>query len=146
MRYLVSRKPNRAVRTMDIFSEMDRMMNSVFNDTPEWDSRVPSVDIREEENRYLLEAELPGYTEKDVHLRVEENLLVLEANRKGEKEDKEPGYLVRERSSASYKRSFVLPKDVDSSKISASMKNGVLSLELQKSEAAKPKTIEIKVK
>lgn len=146
MRYLVTRRPNRAVRTMDIFSEMDRMMNSVFTDTPEWESRAPRVDIREEEGRYLLEAELPGYSEKEVHLRIEENLLVLEASREAEKDEKEPGYLVRERSSSTYKRSFVLPKDVDSSKISASMNNGVLSLELKKSEAAKPKTIEIKVK
>ena len=144
MRYLVTRKPNSVVRNVSLFNEMDRMMNTFFRDTPEWENRTPSVDIREEEDRYILEAELPGYSEKEVHLRMEGNLLVLEASREAEKEEKDTGYLVQERSAASFKRSFVLPKDVDSAKISASMKNGVLSLELRKIEAAKPKTIEIK--
>ena len=102
--------------------------------------------MREEEDRYLMEADLPGYSEKEVNLRVEENLLVLEAKKEEKKDEKAKGYILRERSSVGFKRSFVLPKDVDASQISAVMKNGMLTLELKKAEAAKPKTIEVKVK
>lgn len=144
MKYLVTGKPYGVTSEADLF--MDRMMKSCFRDAPEWESRMPSVDIKEEEGRYLLEAELPGYSEKDVCLKIEENLLILEANHGTEKDEEASAYLMRERSAVSYKRSFVLPKNVDASHISASMKNGVLSLELQKNEAVKPRTIEIKVK
>jgi len=145
MRYVVTRKPRTAVKTRDIFSEMDRMMNSYYQDKPDWESKTPRVDILEKEDRYLMEVELPGYTEGEVHLRVEENLLVLETHRDGDEKNEEERFLVKERSGSGYKRSFVLPKDVDAGEISAAMRNGVLSLELQKSEASKPRTIEIKV-
>lgn len=144
MRYLVTGKPNRAAKNVDLFCEMDRMMNSFFPNIGKGESRMPTVDIREEEDRYLLEAELPGYSEDDLSLKVEGNLLTLEANRKAKEDEEEPNYLVRERSTVSYTRSFVLPRSADAAGITASMKNGVLTLELKKHEADKPRTIEIK--
>ncbi len=146
MRYVVTRKSPGAVRNQDIFSQMDRMLGSLYKDEPDWEYRSPQIDVREEEDRYLMEADLPGYSEKEVNLRVEENLLVLEAKKEEKKDEKAKGYILRERSSVGFKRSFVLPKDVDASQISAVMKNGMLTLELKKAEAAKPKTIEVKVK
>jgi HSP20 family molecular chaperone IbpA len=146
MRYIVTRRPARAAENRDLFSQMDRMLDSIFNDEPDWEFRSPQIDVREEDDRYLMEADLPGYSDKDVNLRVEENLLILEAKKEEKKKEESKGYILRERSSLGFKRSFVLPKDVDATQISAAMKNGMLTLELKKSEAAKPRTIEVKVK
>jgi len=146
MRYMVTRRPARMAVNQDIFSQMDRMLDSFYKDEPDWEFRSPQIDVKEEEDRYLMEADLPGYSEKDVNLKVEENLLILEARKEEKKDEKAKGYLLRERSSRGFKRSFVLPKDVDASQISAVMKNGILTLELKKSEAAKPRTIEVRVK
>ncbi len=141
MRSLVTYRPN----GLSLFDEMDRVFDSLFNDLPSFNNRIPSVDVREEEGRYILEAELPGMTEKDIEVKVDENLLSISANKMEEKkEEKKNGYLLKERRSSSFKRSFVLPKDADREKINASFKNGLLSLEIPKTEKAKPKLIKVK--
>lgn len=108
------------------------------------DYSLPTVDVREEKDHYLLEAEMPGLTEKDVDIKLEGNLLSIKAEKQEKEESKKDGYLIRERRSRSYSRSFVLPDDVDPEKIEASFKNGVLDLRMPKKPESKPKQIPVK--
>jgi HSP20 family protein len=91
-----------------------------------------------------MEVELPGLTEKDVEVKLENTLLTISSNRDEKKEEKKNGYVLRERTSTHFSRSFVLPEGVDREKIAAEFKNGVLQLFFPKVPAAKPKTIEVK--
>lgn len=130
-------------RALSLANNFDRMMDSFFSDSPR--SYAPTVDIREDENKYVLEAELPGLTEKDIDVKVEDNLLTISSKTEEKAEEKKNGYILKERRSKSFSRSFVVPKDVDKEKIEAGFKNGLLSLSLHKAPAAKPKSVEIKV-
>jgi HSP20 family protein len=123
---------------------MDRLFNNFFEDLPQDGSYTPRVDVREEEGRYLLEAEIPGFSEKDVDVRVDDNLLTISSRKEEDKQTTEARYLVRERKSREFSRSFVLPKDVDSEKISGSFSNGILTLSMEKRPEAKPRQIEIR--
>jgi len=139
---LIKYKPTNA---LNLWGDFDRMLDSFFDDVPVWNSRVPSVDIREEADKYILEAELPGLTEKDIEVKVENNLLTISSKKEENKEEKKNGYLLRVRRSSSFSRSFVLPKDTNKEEIHAVFKNGVLTLNLGKNPEAKPKNIAIKV-
>ena len=88
-----------------------------------------------------VEADLPGLTDKDVDVKVDGDLLTISSIKK---EEKEKGYIIRERHDAGFSRSFTIPKDIDKDKIKAHFKNGVLSLELPKTPEAKPRSIEVK--
>lgn len=139
MRYMVRTQGNgRANRR----SELDRMLGGMFNDMPALDGRQPVVDVVENEDEYLLEAELPGLSEEDVDVSVEDTLLTI--NAKKQPSDEERRYLIRERAGGEFRRSFVLPKDADRSKIEARFKNGVLTLTVKKLPEAKPRQIKIK--
>jgi HSP20 family protein len=108
--------------------------------------RTPAVDVREDDDKYLMEMELPGLTEKDVNVKVEDGVLTISSKKEESKEEKDEGYLRRERRHHSFSRSFTLPDNVDVDKITANFKNGLLDVSVPKSPAAKPKLIEVKVK
>jgi HSP20 family protein len=110
------------------------------------DFPFPAVDIKEEENRYVLEADLPGFSDKDIDIKVEGNLLTLSSKKEESKEEKKEGFIRRERSSCSFSRSFVLPKDIVADKIDAYLKDGLLSLEIPREANEQPKRIEIKAR
>ena len=119
-------------------------LDSIFGDdfTPATSSRTPHTDVRETKKNYLLEIELPGLTEKDFKVNVEENLLTIESgDRKTDSE--EPTYLIQERRGQSFKRSFVLPRDVETDAITANFKQGLLTLTVPKSAKATPKQVKI---
>ena len=119
-------------------------LDSIFGDdfTPTTSSRTPHTDVRETKKNYLLEIELPGLTEKDFKVNVEENLLTIESgDRKTDSE--EPTYLIQERRGQSFKRSFVLPRDVETDAITASFQQGLLTLTVPKSAKATPKQVQI---
>ena len=141
MNYLTTYRP----RGLSLFNDFDKALDNFFDDVPFWNSSKPSVDIREEEGKFILEAELPGFSEKDLDIKVEENLLTLSSKKEESKEEKKEGYLLRERKNTSFSRCFHLPKNIDRDKIEARYKNGVLSLDIPKSPEAKPKTINVKV-
>ena len=141
MNYLVRNRNNGTPR---LFGDFDRFFGHLFDDIPELAARTPAVDVRELDDRYVLEAELPGMTQKDIDVKVEDNLLTISSAKTEEKEEKKNGYIMRERSSSSFRRSFVLPKDADPQKIDAHFKNGLLSLELHKTPESKPRAIEVK--
>lgn len=132
-------------RPTSILADMERALDSIFDDSFYGVSASNArVDIREEDGRYVLEAELPGVTEKDLEVKVENDMLSLAAKKDEKREEKHNGYLLRERRSQSFNRSFVLPADVDREHIEARLENGLLVLHLPKTEAAKPRQIEVK--
>ncbi|MDR1389126.1 MAG: Hsp20/alpha crystallin family protein [Treponema sp.] len=98
--------------------------------------KAPLVDVRENENSYLIEAELPGFDEKDIQVHVDKGTLTIESVSEEKKDQDEKNFLIRERSKISFCRSFQLPDNADAEQISAVFKNGVLSLEVKKLEEA----------
>jgi HSP20 family protein len=106
---------------------------------------APAVDIYEHEGNLVLKAELPGIDPKDVDVRVENNVLTLQGERKFESEVKREEYHRVERAYGTFSRSFTLPNVVDSDKIKAEFKDGLLRVVLPKREEAKPKQITIAV-
>jgi HSP20 family protein len=103
------------------------------------------VDIAEDEKEYLITAELPQVKKEEVKLTVERGVLTLTGERKFEKEEKGRKYHRIERAYGSFVRSFSVPDDADSGKVTADFKDGVLRVHLPKSEKAQPKAIDIKV-
>jgi len=140
-------------------SDFDRYMDSFFGNnflTPSdrifnrFDGRLPSVDVRETDKNYILEAELPGFDEKDIEVRLDGNTLTIESAKEEEKngetapkEVSDRNYLIRERRSSCFSRSFKLPENADPEGISASFRNGILSLEINKRAEAQKKLIQI---
>ena len=145
MAYLVnSGRRNGLQSGLPLSSDFDRVMDRVFGAQPRWDLQFPAVDVREEDDKYVLEAELPGLTEEDVSVRIEDSLLVIESEKKDEETNEGPSYLFRERRQKSFRRTFSLPKDVDRESIEALFTNGLLVLTLSKVPEAKPRQIKIK--
>ncbi len=105
----------------------------------------PKVNIVENENEFLLTAEVPGMEEKDIYLEIKEGVLSLRGDAKEEKETKEDNYRIREFRSQKFERSFRLGDQVDPDKVVAKMEQGVLKVTLGKKEIAKPKKVEIKI-
>ena len=141
MRSLVTYRPYRPT-----LANVDRWFDSLFQDweRPSFATTAPHVDIREDEDGYRLEAELPGLTEKDFTVNVEHNLLTIASQREQNSEHEEHGYVIRERSGGSFKRSFVLPQDVDADQIGARYQDGLLIVTVPKSAKAQPKQIAVK--
>ena len=139
----------------DPFSELDEFQNrlgSFFGHSPArrnregtFSSWSPAVDIIEDEKEFLVKAELPEVKKEDVHVSVENGVLLISGERKFEKEEKNKRYHRTERSYGSFTRSFSLPDGADASKVRAEFKDGLLRVHMPKSETAKPKQIEVKV-
>lgn len=106
-------------------------------------SRVPAVDVRETDEGYILEAELPGYDEKGVEVHVDGQVLTIESKKDEQKEEKNGSYIIHERYSEAFRRSFTLPDDVDSDAITATFKNGLLTLNIKKRIESRRKLIKI---
>jgi HSP20 family protein len=104
-----------------------------------------AVDIREENDAFYVDAEVPGLSAEDVKVDVEKNVLTLSGERKVEKEEKEGTFRRVERHYGSFSRSFSLPETVDTDSISADLRDGVLELRLPKKEAPTPKQISVNV-
>ena len=129
-------------KALDLFN-LDRVFDGYFDDD-ESTTTCPAVDVREEENRYLMEVDLPGLTEKDIEVKLDHNLLTVSSRKEEKKEEKRNGYLIRERRTAGFARSFVLPEGADREGITAEFKNGVLNLSIAKVPAVQPRNIEVK--
>jgi HSP20 family protein len=124
--------------------EIDRFFNGFGLDLNVSDSVwSPDVDISETENQYEVNAEIPGLKKEDIKLSVEDNVLTLSGERKVEKETDKKNYHRVERAYGKFERSFRLPKEVDAENIKANYKNGVLTVQLPKTEAVKPKEIAV---
>jgi HSP20 family protein len=106
---------------------------------------TPPVDIVENENELVLKADIPDVELKDVDIRMENGTLTLKGERRFEQTDNGRGYHRIERSYGSFARSFALPDSVESEKVKADYKNGVLTITLPKKEIAKPRSIKVEV-
>lgn len=128
-------------------NEMNRMMDRIFREgslteTGMW---LPPIDLSETNDKITVKAEIPGIDSKDIDISIQENTLFLKGEKREEKEEKGKNYYRVERQYGSFSRSVVLPATVDTDKVTAECKNGVLEITLQKKEEVKPKQISIKV-
>lgn len=129
-------------RIFDEFFRGDLLANdSLF--ARDWN---PAVDILENNDQFVLKAEIPGMTKDDVKITLENNVLTIRGEKKNETEKKEGDFHRIERSYGSFERSFTVPGTIKVNEIDAQYKDGVLTLTLPKAEEAKPKSIEVKVK
>lgn len=111
--------------------------------------QTPKVDVKEESGAYTLKMDLPGKTDKDVKIELNHNVLTISSEKKNEKDEKsekkeEGKWLVKERSYQKFSRSFTLPEDVEAEKVSAEVKNGVLTVTMPRKALPEPKRIAIK--
>ncbi|MDR2303439.1 MAG: Hsp20/alpha crystallin family protein [Treponema sp.] len=145
----------RPLNLANALNDFDRYMESFFGDTPLMGrnfAHLPAMDIREKDDCYIMEMDLPGYDEKNIQINVDGGTLTIESRVEEEntrdandekKAKKEDLFLLRERQAASFSRSFKLPENADSASISASFKNGVLSLNMKKKTQAQKRLIQI---
>lgn len=131
----------------ELEGHMDRLFSDFAGDLSwhggEW---MPAIDVKESDNTYTLEADLPGVKKEDVELTIVDNVVTIKGERKREEQVEENGYHRVERSHGSFQRSFTFPEGFDGGNVKAHYENGVLRVTLPKREEAKPKRIEVKVK
>ena len=141
---LVRWEPTRELAAMEI-DRLNRMFSDFYGEaySRSW---MPAVDIYEtDEHEIVLKAELPDMKREDINITFENNVLTLRGERKFESEVKREQYHRVERAYGSFSRSFTLPTVVDTDKIKAEYKDGVLRVTLPQREEAKPKQISIAV-
>ena len=133
-------------------SDFDRYFESFFGDSilrpaARVFNQLPAVDVRETENAYVLDMDLPGYDEKNIEIHVNGNSLSISSKQDDSTEEKQNGeqgtYILRERRLNSFSRSFKLPENSDPEAVNAAFKNGILSLEIKKKAEAQKRTIQI---
>lgn len=134
---------------MDLQHRINRLFEETSRGEREELARTvwsPTVDIFEEPEAILIEADLPGLSRENVSVNLENNVLTIQGERKLSREEKRDNYHRIERAYGSFTRSFTIPSNVNPEKIEAEFKDGVLQIRLPKREEAKPKQIEVKVK
>ena len=128
--------------------EMERMLE-VFNeefDYPLWPSMVtspphfPAVDVKEEDDQYVVMADLPGLSKEEVNVMVGEGVLDISAKRKQETEEEKEGYVRKERGYYSFHRRMALPEDADEQGVDAKLEDGVLKLTIAKKRKEEKET------
>jgi HSP20 family protein len=141
---LIRWEPARELNTLQ--SEMNRLFNAFFEGgdrdatARRW---APAMDLIEADNHLILRADLPGLSEKDVKIEVQDNVLTVSGERKAEQEDKTDGYYRIERAFGSFSRSLTLPQGIDADAISADFTDGVLEVRIPKPEQRKPHRVAI---
>jgi len=145
---IVRWEPLREFTTLQ--NEMNRLFGSVF-DAPapgngstlrRW---MPAMDLLETDSHFVLRADLPGMSEEDVNIEVEERVLTVSGERKAEHTERKDSYQRIERAFGSFSRSLTLPDGVDPEAVSASFDRGVLEVQIPKPEQRKPRKISIGV-
>jgi HSP20 family protein len=139
-------EPFRGLSTLQ--DQFNRLFNESFRTHSEESaltSWAPTVDIYETPNELVVKADLPDVNEKDIDVRVENNLLTIRGERKFEKSVSEENFLRVERTYGSFSRSFSLPNTVNPEAIGAEYKNGVLTVTLPKREESKPRQVKVTV-
>jgi HSP20 family protein len=137
-------------RPRSLFDDMDNMISNVFE--KDWNFPVqsksnwsPAVDVKESDSSFMLTADIPGLTKKEVNVNVSNNVLSISGERQFENDKENGNYHYRERGFGSFNRTFNLPETVKEDNISASFKNGLLSITIPKHEVELPKEREIKI-
>ena len=147
---LVRWEPLREMATLQ--NEMNRLFGTFF-DTPttamsgnggvrRW---IPAMDLVETEDHFVLRADLPGLTESDIDLSLEDSVLTVSGERKAEHSERKEGYFRLERATGTFNRSLTLPEGVDADAVKATFDKGVLEIRIPKPEQRKPKKVAIQV-
>ena len=136
--------PRGLVRNSDLAETFENMLSSFFGTDIESVSGKywPRVDIEETKEAYLIKAELPGMSKKEVSVELDNNILTISGEKKEETEDRT--FHRKEIFSGSFSRTFSLPEHVDTEHVTAEFKNGILSLTIPKAEKEHKKQITIK--
>ncbi len=129
---------NQLQRELDRFREGDDSGGKIA--TAEW---APAVDIKEEENQFVIHADLPGVNPDDIDVSMENGVLTIKGEKNTEAKTEKDNYKRVERIYGSFYRRFSLPDTADNDAISAKTKNGVLDIVIPKREAEKPKKISV---
>jgi HSP20 family protein len=145
---IVRWEPLREFATLQ--NEMNRLFGSVFDTPPQGNGGtlrrwMPAMDLAETADHFVLRADLPGMSEEDVNIEVEERVLTISGERKSEYTENKDGYHRVERAFGSFSRSLTLPEGVDAEAVSASFDRGVLEVRIPKPEQRKPRKISIGV-
>lgn len=135
-------------RPSSVFDELYRPFSSLFAngmparllDSEQW---LPAVDIRREDNKYLIEMEVPGFSAEDIDVEAHDQVLTIQGKRESTEEVKEEQYVRRERRRGQFVRRFNLPAEVSDEAITATVKDGVLHVEIPEGEAPSPKKIAV---
>ena len=146
---LIRWEPARELATIQ--GEMNRLFNTFFepangsNGSSSTGLRrwIPAMDLVESEDTFVLRADLPGLSEDDVNIELEENVLTISGERKTEHEQRKDGYYRVERASGAFSRSLTLPEGVDPERVEASFDRGVLEVRIPKPEQRKPRKVTI---
>lgn len=128
--------------------EINKLFDDFFRAPKALDDAIafaPDIDIAETKDAFIVKADLPGMTEKDIEVSLTNNILTIKGERKEEKEEKDKNYYRKERLFGTFLREIQIPKRVQTDKVKAKFKNGVLEIELPKAEEEKEKTVKIEV-
>jgi HSP20 family protein len=123
--------------------EVDRLFDAFFGEREQGRRWVPPVDLVEADDHYVLKADLPGLSEEDVSIEVQDGTLTISGERKAEHETNERGWYRIERAFGSFNRSLTLPDGVDPEGISANFESGVLEVRIPKPAERKPRRVQI---
>lgn len=129
----------------DPFAELSALQKQFFGDdwvTPFKGVNIPTTDVYTKDNQLKIEAHLPNFEQDDVNIQIEDNALVISAERHEKEEDKSKKYVVRESSSSFYRR-IALPQRADTEKIEAKLDDGVLKVSVPLTPLPEPKKIAI---
>ena len=127
-----------------LFGRLHRQLEQSFGDTDAASvSWIPRVDVREENERFVVTADLPGVEGKNIEITADEGVLTISGQRGSEKKTAGEGYERVERASGSFLRRFTLPESADAEAIKATHLNGVLELSIPKRPQAQPRRIEV---
>ena len=152
---IVRRYPrsSRALTRDPFFSNSDQLFNDFLRSGNLFgrsvgeglrDAWVPAVDVQETDKAFVFVAELPGLGKEDIEITLEDNLLTVSGEREFDEKEEGETYHRVERAYGKFSRSFSLPSQVDNTKVEASFEEGLLKIEVPKSEQAQPRKIEIK--
>jgi len=128
-----------------VHSDMNRLFDAMMQAPAAAQPRrwTPAMDLAESEGAFVLRADLPGVTQEDVTIELEDNVLTVSGERKSDREAKGDGFYRAERAFGSFSRSLTLPKGVDPEAIAATFTDGVLEVRIPKPEERKPRRIAI---
>ena len=132
-------------RLNSIFNDFASSNGEVQNESLSAGNFIPPVDIYEDANQLVLKLEVPGIPQEDLQINLENQTLTVKGERKLVKDEKEENFHRIERRYGSFVRSFTLPATIETDSAQANYENGVLSITLQKKEAAKPKQLKIEI-
>ena len=142
------------IKEYEPLNVLNRLFNNVYGITPQGfgdeESNIvtshwmPSVDIKEDDEKFQIYADVPGVDPKDIDVSMENGILTIKGERETESKEEKEGYKRVERSKGSFYRRFSLPDSADADKINAKSQNGVLEITIPKHEVVRPRKITVK--